>query len=106
MTGTVLMANVLLLFNKKDKITFKQILEEIAEGCTEDFKEELECEILGMCNPRKAQILRKTNEKKPNLVLDEELSVNKEFNHKFLKFTCSAMGSKKKSEKEKANLNS
>mmetsp|Transcript_27901 Transcript_27901/g.23402 ORF Transcript_27901/g.23402 Transcript_27901/m.23402 type:complete len:177 (+) Transcript_27901:1741-2271(+) len=106
MNGTVLMANVLLLFNKNEKLTFKQILEEIAEGCTEDFKEELECEILGMCNPRRAQILKKTNEKRPNLNLDEELSVNKEFSHKFLKFSCSSMGSKKKSEKEKANLNS
>lgn len=76
------MANVLLLFNEHEKITFKQILETLADDITEDLKDELECHILGLCNPRKALILKKDFEKKPTLALAEGLIVNKAFTHK------------------------
>lgn len=77
-----LMANVLLLFNNNEKLTFKDIIENLAEEITEDLKDELEAHILGLCNPRKALILKKDFENKPTLALNEFLTVNKEFSHK------------------------
>jgi len=106
MTVTTLMANVLILFNDHDDLTYKEILEKLAgNDITDDLKDELECHILGLCNPKKALILKKENEKKPNLQLSEKLTINRAFNHKFLRFACTPMGNKKKTEKEKQTLN-
>lgn len=82
MTVTTLMANVLLLFNDRERLTFKEILEALVDEVSEDFKDELECQILGMCNPKKALILLKDNDKKPSITLSEGFTVNKNFTHK------------------------
>mmetsp|Transcript_6154 Transcript_6154/g.13068 ORF Transcript_6154/g.13068 Transcript_6154/m.13068 type:complete len:85 (+) Transcript_6154:631-885(+) len=84
MSVTCLMANVLLLFNEtgSTKLTFKQILEALADEVSDDFKDELEGNILGLCNPRKALILKKDQESKPTLNINEGVSVNKDFTHK------------------------
>lgn len=101
------MACVLLLFkNKDDKLTFKEILESLASEVSEDLKDELESNILGMCNPKKALILLKDFKDKPTVDLREGFKVNTDFNQKLLRFTCEPMGTKKKMDKEKQVLNS
>jgi len=75
------MACVLLLFkNKDDKLTFKEILESLASEVSEDLKDELESNILGMCNPKKALILLKDFKDKPTVDLREGFKVNTDFN--------------------------
>jgi len=73
------MANVLLLFNQKANWTFKEILEAIADEVSEDLKDELESNILGLCNPKKALILLKEQKDKPTILLEEGFKVNMAF---------------------------
>jgi len=103
------MACVILLFNDYEKLTYKKIISLLVEDCvaTGDNSEAiniLESHILGMCNPRKAQVLIKSNTKKPTLAPDEILCMNEKFTNKTIKFTCVPMSTSSIDETLRINL--